>query len=51
MTKLQDALFALNDGDHSSLLAQLYGVDGYVKVTHEDFKEVEAVAREYGFIK
>lgn len=48
---LQDALFALNDGPNKGLLKNLYGVDGYVKVTHKDFEEVEDVAREHGFIK
>ena len=49
--KLQNALFALNDNEHKKLLMNLYGVDGYVKVTHEDYKEVEEMAREYGFLK
>ncbi|MCH7623717.1 MAG: phosphate/phosphite/phosphonate ABC transporter substrate-binding protein [Nitrospinae bacterium] len=49
--KLQNALFALNDGEHKKLLKNLYGVDGYIKVTHEDYKEVEEMAREYGFLK
>ena len=49
--KLQNALFALNDNEHKKLLKNLYGVDGYVKVTHEDYKEVEEMAREYGFLK
>ena len=48
---LQNALYALNDGQHRKLLMNLYGVDGYVKVTHEDYKEVEEMAREYGFLK
>ncbi len=49
--KLQNALFALNDNQHRNLLKHLYGVDGYVKVTHEDYMEVEEMAREYGFLK
>jgi len=49
--KLQNALFALNEDQHRKLLMHLYGVDGYVKVTHEDYKEVEEMAREYGFLK
>lgn len=48
---VQDALFALNDGPNKGLLKNLYGVDGYVKVTHETFKEVEEVARIHGFLK
>jgi len=48
---VQDALFALNEGPNTGLLKNLYGVDGYVKVTHKDFEEVEGVAREHGFIK
>jgi phosphonate transport system substrate-binding protein len=50
-TAVQDAFFALNDGPNKGLLENLYGVDGYVKVTHKNFKEVEDVAREHGFIK
>ena len=47
---LRDALFALNEGPDRGLLKYLYSVDGYVHVSHEDFEEVEEVARAYGFI-
>ncbi|MCH7909069.1 MAG: phosphate/phosphite/phosphonate ABC transporter substrate-binding protein [Candidatus Hydrogenedentes bacterium] len=49
--QLQETLLALNDGEHHGLLQYLYGVDGYVRVTHEDFAEVEEVARSFGLIK
>lgn len=49
--ELRDALLALQDGPNKGLLKNLYGVDGYVKIDHDTFKDVEAVAREYSFIK
>ncbi len=49
--KVQDAFLALNEGDNGKLLKYLYSVDGYIKVTHETYAEVEQVARKYGFIK
>ncbi|MEE8523833.1 MAG: phosphate/phosphite/phosphonate ABC transporter substrate-binding protein [Thermoanaerobaculia bacterium] len=48
---LQQALLALNDGDHRELLQQLYNVDGYVVVDHQTYAPVEQVAREYGFLR
>jgi phosphonate transport system substrate-binding protein len=48
---LQSALLALNGGANRGLLKYLYNVDGYVKVTHRDFAEVERLARAYGFFK
>ena len=48
---LQNALLKIQDSPDTSLLKNLYGVDGYVKVTHETFAEVESIAREYDFIK
>jgi phosphonate transport system substrate-binding protein len=48
---LQNALLKIQDGPDKGLLKNLYGVDGYVKVTHETFAEVEAIARKYDFIK
>jgi len=50
-SKLKNTLLALNDGKHDELLQMLYGVDGYVEVSHADFAEVESIAREHGFIK
>lgn len=49
--QLQETLLALNEGEHHGLLQYLYGVDGYVRVTHEDFVEVEEVARSFGLFK
>lgn len=49
--RLQDALYALNEGTNRSLLKQLYNVDGYVKVNHENYREVEKLAMKYGFMK
>ena len=49
---LQRALLALNDeGPDHHLLKYLYSVDGYVKVTHENYREVEELGKRYGFIK
>ena len=49
--KIRAALLALNEGPNRRLLENLYNVDGYVRVTHENFKGVERLARQYGFIK
>jgi phosphonate transport system substrate-binding protein len=49
--KLTEAFFALNEGPNHKLLKHLYGVDGYIKVTHQDYAEVEEMARNYDFIK
>ncbi len=51
VAKLKSVFLALNDGSHADLLKMLYGVDGYVEVSHEDFREVEEIARAHGFIK
>lgn len=51
VAKLQAALFALNQGPNRKLLSKLYNVDGYVKVSHATYADVERVAREYGFAK
>ena len=48
---LQNALLALNDGPNRGLLKNLYSVDGYVPVDHETFSAVEAMARDYGFVR
>jgi len=48
---LQEALLALNEGPHRSLLKNLYNVDGYVPVTHDTYAEVERLARQYGFLR
>ncbi len=49
--RLQQALLALNEGPRRDLLKSLYNVDGYVRVTHEDYLEVERIARKYGFLE
>jgi len=49
--KLQEALFNLNNESNRHLLKYLYSVDGYIKVTHDNYLEVEEIAKEYGFIK
>lgn len=51
VAKVQAALLALNEGPNRQLLKYLYNVDGYVKVAHADYQDVERVAREYGFLK
>lgn len=50
-TKLKNALLALNDGENKKLLKLLYGVDGYVEVTHDDFKQVEEKAIDFGILE
>lgn len=50
--KLKKALLALNEeGPDHGLLQNLYSVDGYTEITHEDFAETERLARELGLIK
>jgi len=49
--KITDILFALNKGPDRKFLKYLYNVDGYVKVTHSDYKGVAEMARKYEFIK
>ncbi len=50
--KIRSALLDLNaEGPDHALLEKLYNVDGYIKVTHENYAEVEQLARSYGFIK
>jgi len=51
VSKLKNVFLALNEGPDSGLLKMLYGVDGYVEVSHEDYQEVEEIARAHGFIK
>ena len=50
--RFKQALLDLNAPDHPDrdLLQRLYGVEGYVPVTPETYEEVEALAREYGFL-
>lgn len=50
---LASALLALNeeDSEHHHLLQNLYAVDGYVAADHETYAEVEALARDYGFLE
>jgi len=49
--KLQEALFNLNNEPNRHLLKYLYSVDGYIKVTHDNYLEVEEIAKKYGYIK
>ena len=48
---LQSALLKIQDGPNKALLKNLYGVDGYVKISDDTFAEVKAIARDYNFIK
>ena len=49
---LQEALLNLSeDGENRHLLEYLYNVDGYVRVTHEDYREVEELGKRYGFLE
>lgn len=50
-TELQTALLNIQKGEDKALLKNLYGVDGYVKVEHKTFSEVEAIAKKYNFIR
>ncbi len=47
----REAALKLNQPAHRHLLRALYGTDGYVPVTHENFLGVEEMARTYGFLK
>ena len=49
VAKLKNVFLALNEGSHKDLLKMLYGVDGYVEVSHEDYLQVEEIARAHGF--
>lgn len=49
--KVQDALFALNEGPDRKLLKYLYNVDGYVKVSNKDYEGVEKIARDFGYLR
>lgn len=49
--QLRQALLDLNEGPNHGLLKYLYGVDGYIRVTDDDFHEVAKVAREFGYLK
>ncbi len=50
--KLQEALLNLSkDKNNRHLLKYLYSVDGYVKVTHENYREVEELGIRYDFIE
>ena len=48
---LKQALLALNESDPNGLLKLLYGVDGYVEVSHEDFASVEEKAVDFGILE
>lgn len=50
-SNLQNALLAIQNGKDKALLENLYGVDGYVKVEHKTFAEVESIAKKHNFIR
>ncbi|MCZ6573033.1 MAG: phosphate/phosphite/phosphonate ABC transporter substrate-binding protein [Planctomycetota bacterium] len=45
------AMLKLNEPANRKLISALYGTESYVEVTHETYKAVEQMAREYGFLK
>ncbi|MFQ5743410.1 MAG: phosphate/phosphite/phosphonate ABC transporter substrate-binding protein [Acidobacteriota bacterium] len=45
------AMLKLNQATYSYLLAHVYGPDGYIEASHEDYLGVEEMARLYGYIK
>ena len=47
----KQAMLRLNDPEYQHLLQHVYSPDGYIEVTHEDYRSVEEVARLYGFIE
>lgn len=50
--RLQEALLGLSsDRKNRYLLQYLYNVDGYVRVTHDDYLEVEELGKRYGFLE
>ncbi len=48
--KVREAFLALNKGPDKRLLKNLYNVDGYIKVDHETYRDVQNIAKEYGFV-
>ena len=52
VAKLKQMLLELDDDEAGrKLLKYLYNVDGYIPVSHEDYREVEELARLHGFVK
>ena len=45
------AMLKLNQPEYQHLLKYVYGPDGYIEVTHEDYVSVEKIAQLYGFIE
>jgi phosphonate transport system substrate-binding protein len=46
-----EAMLALNEPEHRSLLAHVYGPDGYITADPASFDGVRSIARRYGLIK
>jgi phosphonate transport system substrate-binding protein len=49
--KIKSYLLSLERGPNKQYLKALNNVDGYVSVTHETYAPVEAMAKEYGFLR
>lgn len=45
------AMLKLNQPEYRYLLKHVYGPDGYVETSHQDYASVEQMARLYGFIQ
>ncbi len=44
------AMLKLNTPEYKNLLQHVYSPDGYIEADHEDYKSVEEMARQYGFL-
>lgn len=49
--KFKSAMLKLNRPEYKYLLQYVYSPDGYVEAKHSDYKDVEEMARLYGYLK
>jgi len=49
--KFIEAMLKLNNTDYKYLLQHVYSPDGYVRAKNEDYRQIEVLAKEYGYIK
>jgi phosphonate transport system substrate-binding protein len=45
------AMLELNEADNKYLLQHVYSPDGYVKAVHDDYQQIEELAKQYGYLK
>ena len=46
----KQAMLKLNQPENKHLLKYVYSPDGYIEASHSDYKSVEVIARQYGFL-